>query len=171
MLFLACKAVNDHCGYSLPFTHLYRFTQRLKGTHKVGPWTLTSNLYSVLSAVLKTGGNGCWLTTVAWWHMRYLPRRYSRRRHDRVSELCANPESRTVFCIVWYHHFYTPNAPAPSTHSSSPTFIMPTPTPSYIRNAMARIRPVCTWALKVLTEVVDEVLREAQLIAADSASR
>jgi hypothetical protein len=53
----------------------------------------------------------------------------------------------------------------------SPTFIMPTPTPSYILNAMDRIRPVCTWALNVLTEVVDEVLREAQLIAADSASR
>jgi hypothetical protein len=125
----------------------------------------------VLSVVLKTGGNGCWLTAVACWHMRYLLRRISRRRHDRVSELCTNPESRTLFCIAWYHHRHTPSARAPSTRSSSPT-IMPTPTPSHSRNDMARItRPVCTWVLRVLSEVGKEVLRQAQLVAAESASR
>lgn len=41
-------------------------------THKVGLWTpLTSSPFSVLSAVLKTGGDGGWLTAVARWHMRY----------------------------------------------------------------------------------------------------
>jgi hypothetical protein len=84
--------------------------RRFHSTHKVGPWTpLTSNPSNALSAVLKTGGNGGWLTAVARWHMRYSLRRISWRRHDRASGLCANPFalSRTVFgcdgalCIVW----------------------------------------------------------------------
>ena len=53
---------------------------RLHSTHKAGPWTpLISNLFNVLSAVLKTGGSGGWLTAVAHWHMRYLLRRISCR--------------------------------------------------------------------------------------------
>jgi hypothetical protein len=70
---------------------------RFHSTHKVGPWTpLTSNPFNVLSAVLKTGRHGGWLTAVAHWHMQYLLRRISGWRHDRASGLCAN-KSRTVF--------------------------------------------------------------------------
>ena len=52
---------------------------------------LTSNPSNVLSVVLKTGGNESWLTAVARWHMQYLLRRISRRRHDRASGLSATP--------------------------------------------------------------------------------
>jgi hypothetical protein len=88
---------------------------RFHSTHKVGPWTLlTSNQSNALLAVLKTGGNGGWLTVVARWHMRYSLRRISRWRHDRASELRANPFAlrvslclaavvHRVLCIVWYH--------------------------------------------------------------------
>lgn len=70
--------------------------RRFHSTHKMGHWTLlTSNPSNALLAVLKTGQNGGWLTAVARWHMRYLLRQISRRRHDRGTELCAN-ESRTV---------------------------------------------------------------------------
>jgi len=49
---------------------------------------------------------------------------------------------------------------------------MPTPTPSHILNAMARIaRPVFEYALKVLTEVMDEMLGQAQVVSSDSISR
>jgi len=78
------------------------------------------NPSNVLSVVLKTEGNGGWLTAVARWHMQYLLRRISRRRHDRVSELCANLFALRVgqclaavvhhaSCIVWCHR-------APSSH-------------------------------------------------------
>jgi hypothetical protein len=60
--------------------------RRFHTTHKVGPWTpLTSNPSNALSAVLKTGEDGGWLTAVAHWHMRYLLRWISRRQHDECS--------------------------------------------------------------------------------------
>jgi hypothetical protein len=97
-----------------------KFVSTLKGccrfhpTHRVGFWTLlTSNPSNALSVVLKTEGNGGWLTAVARWHMRYLLKRISCRRRDRANGLCANPFAlrHTVFvlqlciilCIVWYH--------------------------------------------------------------------
>jgi hypothetical protein len=39
------------------------FYLTLKGTNKLGSWTLTSNPYTVLSVVLKTGGSA-WSTAV-----------------------------------------------------------------------------------------------------------
>ena len=46
--------------------------RRFRFTPRLGPWTLlTSNQSNVLSAVLKTGGNGGWSTAVARWRMRY----------------------------------------------------------------------------------------------------
>jgi hypothetical protein len=62
--------------------------RRFHFTRNLGPWTpQISNRSNVLSAALKTGENGGWLTAVARWHMRYLLRWISRWRHDRVSEL------------------------------------------------------------------------------------
>jgi hypothetical protein len=88
--------------------------RRFHFTHKVGPWTLlTSNPYNASSAVLKTGGNGGWLTAVARWHMRYFQRWVSWRR-ERVSSRNAHSFALRVArclavvvhrapCIVWYH--------------------------------------------------------------------
>jgi len=76
--------------------------RRFHSTHKVGPWTpLISNPSNASSAVLKTGGNGGWLTAVARWHMRYSLRQISRRRHDRVSELCVLKPIRSESHCVW----------------------------------------------------------------------
>jgi len=88
----------------VPFYPTLTGCRRFHSTHKVGPWTpLTSNPFNVLLAVLRIVKNGGWLTAVARWHMRYLLRRISERRHDRAPELCARThslESHTVFGCV-----------------------------------------------------------------------
>ena len=66
---------------------------------------LTSNPSNALSVMLKTGGNGSWLTTVALWHMQYLLRQISRCRHDRASGLCASPFAlRVAQCLAAVVH-------------------------------------------------------------------
>ena len=95
-----------------PFYPMLMGCRQFHSTPKAGPWTLlTSNPFNTSSAILKTGGNGDWLTTVAHWHMRYSLKQISWQQHEQVSELCANPfalSSRTVFgcsgasCIVHY---------------------------------------------------------------------
>ena len=47
---------------------------------------------------------------------------------------------------------------------------MPNPVLLYICHIMAQIRPIFAWMLNVLVEVVDEALRQAQLIAANLAA-
>ena len=75
--------------------HQFRYT------HNGGPWTLlTLSLSNALSAALKTGGNGGWLTAVVRWHMQYLLRRTSWRRHDRSERALLDlirSEGRRVF--------------------------------------------------------------------------
>lgn len=82
----------------------FRFIRRL------GPWTLlTSSPSSVLSAVLKTGGNGGWSTAVVHCRMQYLPRRIDRREYDRASELCTSALALRValyFCLRWCVVYY-----------------------------------------------------------------
>jgi hypothetical protein len=80
-------------------------------THKWGPWTpLTSNPSNALLAVLKTGENGGWLTAVARWHMRYLLRWISWRRHCRASELCIIPLALRVARCATARRRYTHRA-------------------------------------------------------------
>ena len=71
---------------------------------RLGPWTpLISNPSSALSAVLKTGVCGGWLTAVVHWHMQYSLRRISRHRHDWASGPCMNALALRVtlyFCCV-----------------------------------------------------------------------
>ena len=62
----------------VPFFPTLMGCHRFHPIHKTGLWTLlTLNPFNVLSAVLKTGDSGGWLTAVARWHMRYLLRRIS----------------------------------------------------------------------------------------------
>jgi len=114
--------------------------RRFHFTHNLGPWTrLISNPSNALLAALKTGEIGRWLTAVARWHMRYLLRWISRRRCDRVSELCSISFAlRVARCLaavargelytVWYHrhtrrarHCHRPSARAPANPTSSRT--------------------------------------------------
>ena len=63
-----------------PFYPTLMGCRRFHSTPKVGPWTLlTSNPFNVSLAMLKTGGNGDWLTAVAHWHMRYSLKQISRQ--------------------------------------------------------------------------------------------
>ena len=82
---------------SLLFGKLYSTHPMLMGClrfrfiRRPGPWTLlTSNPSSALSAVLKTGKNGGWLTAVDHWPMQYSLRRFNRWQYDRASELCTH---------------------------------------------------------------------------------
>ena len=70
----------------IPFCPTLMGRRRFHTTHKAGPWTLlTSNLFNALSAVLKTGEDGGWLTVVARWHTRHLLRWINWRRRDRTT--------------------------------------------------------------------------------------
>jgi hypothetical protein len=63
-------------GKFMPLYPTPKGCRRFHSTHKVGRWTSrTSNPSSASSIMLKTGGDGGWLTAVVRWHMRCLLRR------------------------------------------------------------------------------------------------
>ena len=71
---LKCKSLKlfvlQLFGKFILFSPTLMGCRRFHFTQKVGLWTLlTSNPSNALSAMLETGGNGGWLTTVARWHM------------------------------------------------------------------------------------------------------
>jgi hypothetical protein len=188
-------------GKFVPFFPTLMGWRRFHSTHKVGPWTpLTSNPSNVLSAVLKTGENGGWLTAVARWHMRYLLRRISRRQHDRPSGLCAIPFAvRAARClaavvhgassIVWYHcarvivtHVEhsracnSNNAFLPLTMPTFLNFLFPQDTSRIVHfghGFMAHVvaTHVYIWARPILVGVGAELLERAQAFAVGRAAR
>jgi hypothetical protein len=167
-------------GKFMPFYPTLEGCRRFHSTHKLGLWTpLTSNPSNALSAVLKTGENGGWLTAVARWHMRYLLRRISRRRHDRAM-------AHSVSCIVWFHRASssrTSSACAPAIRTSPPhlytpfimlaffhLFLQYTPWILHLgQDLVARVIAVCQhpWVRPVLVEAGAELLTRGHTFAVD----
>jgi hypothetical protein len=150
--------------------------RRFHSTHKVGPWTpLISNPSNVLSAVLKTRGNGGWLTAVAHWHMRYSLRQISRRRHDRASELCVLEPIRSESHCVWLRWCTVGHASFGATVRHCHTrralarlqlgrhFTQPSPMPPFLPNII-RIVVNCAyaWLRPIIVEAGNEVLQRAE---------
>ncbi len=89
-------------GKLMPFSPTLKGCCRFHPTQKVGPWTLlTSNPSNTLSAVLKTGENGGWLTVVACWHMWYLLKQISWQWHDWASKLCVHKLIHSELHSIW----------------------------------------------------------------------
>jgi hypothetical protein len=112
-------------GRFMPLYPTPKGCRRFHSTHKLGRWTSrTSNPSNASSAVLKTGGDGGWLTAVVRWHMRCLLRPINWWRHARASGLCTSPFAlscthRAMFdTTVCHRHTPSMSVSAPSYHTA-----------------------------------------------------